>query len=153
MISSIDSRRHPIIFFDGECLFCHGRVNWIIQRDKGRVFRFSPLKSPFAAEALRQSPLGSVSFDTIVLMEDGQWVTQSTAVLRILRRLPGIWKWLSLLLGIPRPIRDGIYRWVARNRYRYRFKGRTDRCLVPTPDVRARFFEFPGDDVKERANS
>ncbi|MFC7442454.1 thiol-disulfide oxidoreductase DCC family protein [Laceyella putida] len=141
-MTQTDLGAHPIIFFDGECNFCNGRINWILEKDKEGIFRFASLQSPFAEEAFRQSPLGPVSLDTMVLYEDGAWYSRSTAVLRICKRLPGKWKWLSLFLYIPRPIWDLGYRWFAANRYR--FFGKAESCMIPTPEVRARFLEFAG---------
>ncbi|AUS07790.1 thiol-disulfide oxidoreductase DCC [Laceyella sacchari] len=139
---------HPIVFFDGECNFCNGRINWIIKKDREGLFRFASLQSSFAEEAFRQSPLGPVSLDTMVLYEGGKWYTRSTAVLRICRWLPGGWKWLSLLLCIPRPLRDLGYRWFAANRYR--LFGKAETCMMPTPEVRARFLGLG--DGQERVN-
>lgn len=74
---------------------------------------------------------------TIVLIDHGQAYTESTAALRIVKNLPGIWALLYALIIVPPFIRNGIYRWVAKHRYRW--FGRTDSCMVPTPEIRERF--------------
>ena len=75
--------------------------------------------------------------DTIVLVEDGQLYTHSTAALKIARHLRWPWSWSVVFIIVPRFVRDAVYRWVARNRYRW--FGKSDACRVPTPELRARF--------------
>ncbi|WP_400194096.1 thiol-disulfide oxidoreductase DCC family protein [Hymenobacter sp. B81] len=128
-----------IILFDGVCNLCHGWVQFIIARDPAAQFRFASLQSEAGRRLL---PPGfnsdALNPDSVVLIEnDGQIYTHSTAVLRILRRLPGGWALLAAGLLVPRPVRDAVYRWVARNRYRW--FGRQESCWLPTPELRQRF--------------
>jgi predicted DCC family thiol-disulfide oxidoreductase YuxK len=76
-------------------------------------------------------------FESVVLIEAGRVYERSTAALRIARRLSGLWPLVTALLLVPRPIRDAVYRFIARHRYRW--FGKTDQCWAPTPDLRARF--------------
>jgi predicted DCC family thiol-disulfide oxidoreductase YuxK len=89
---------------------------------------------------LRQRGLGDLPVSTMVLIDGGQAFLDSEGVLRAARRLGGWFTLLVPLLWVPRPLRDGMYRLFARNRYR--LFGKSDHCLVPTPDIRARFLEF-----------
>lgn len=128
-------REPPIVYFDGVCNLCNAAVDFIIRRDGAGVFRFAPLQGPTAQERLSQVPEGDP--DTIVVQEDGRLFSRSDAALRIARGLGGGWRLLMVLWWLPRPIRDAIYTWVARNRYRW--FGRKETCRLPTPGERARF--------------
>jgi predicted DCC family thiol-disulfide oxidoreductase YuxK len=133
---------HPIVLFDGVCNFCNGSVNFIIRRDRSKIFRFAPLQSEAGAKILRQfGQFGSPQdwLETIVLVEDGSCYTRSTAALRIVRRLGGPWRILYAFSVIPAAARDPIYDLIARNRYRW--FGRKDACMIPTPEIREQFLE------------
>jgi predicted DCC family thiol-disulfide oxidoreductase YuxK len=127
--------QHPVVLFDGVCNLCNGSVVFIIRRDPRGVFRFAPLQSP-AAAALLGERVGALP-DSLVLIENGRVYTQSTAVLRVARRLRQPWPLVSALIVLPAPLRDWLYAWIARNRYRW--FGRREVCMVPTPELQARF--------------
>ena len=126
----------PVILFDGVCNLCNASVNFVIDRDPEGLFRFAPLQSDYATGIVELHNIGK-GLDTIVLLEDGKVYDRSTAALRIARRLKGPWPVLYLGMVIPRFFRDGVYRFIARNRYRW--FGQTDQCRVPTADLQARF--------------
>lgn len=123
---------HAIVLFDGVCNLCNHSVRFVIERDPESYFRFASLQSDVAVELLSRYGRAPVSAppDSIVLIENGRVFESSTAALRIARRLRGAWKFLYFFIVIPRPIRDAVYRWIARNRYRW-FGTREDVCLVP----------------------
>ena len=136
------------VLFDGVCNFCDAWVNFVIERDRGAYFKFAPLQSEagqkisaeygLRSETAERAPVDdTVPIDSVILVEDGKALTHSTAALRIARRLDGLWPWAYVLIVVPRPIRDFFYRLFAR--YRYRMFGRKDECMVPSPEVRARF--------------
>ncbi|HUF08347.1 MAG TPA: thiol-disulfide oxidoreductase DCC family protein [Rhodothermales bacterium] len=127
---------HDVVFFDGVCNLCNGWVRFVILRDPAGVFRFAPLESDAAARAMVDRTM-LASSDSIILLRDGRFYTRSGAVLRIVRRLRWPWPVLSALLIIPGFIRDFVYDLVARNRYRW--FGRRDECMIPTPEMRDRF--------------
>ncbi|AYA35757.1 thiol-disulfide oxidoreductase DCC family protein [Hymenobacter oligotrophus] len=127
-----------IILFDGVCNLCHGLVQFIIERDPQARFRFASLQSeagqrlmPGGANPDPENP------DSVVLIENGQAYTHSTAILRIVRHLGGGWRLLGLGMVLPRFLRDAAYRFVARNRYRW--FGKQNECWLPTPELKARF--------------
>jgi predicted DCC family thiol-disulfide oxidoreductase YuxK len=124
-----------IVLFDGVCNLCNGWVRFILRHDRHRRFKLAPLQSPAGEALLERHRLGNA--DSIVLIEDGAAFARSSAVVRILRRLPFPWNlgWLGWI--VPRPLRDAIYSWVGRNRYRW--FGRLDRCPVPGSDIADRF--------------
>jgi predicted DCC family thiol-disulfide oxidoreductase YuxK len=128
---------HPVVLFDGVCNLCNGSVQFIIARDPSAHFRFAPLDSAAARSLIGESaPLGAVP-DSIVLMDHRRMYTRSAAALRIARRLRFPWPLLYALIIVPRPLRDAIYDFIARNRYRW--FGKRDTCMVPSPELRARF--------------
>ena len=130
----------PIVLFDGVCNVCNALTRFVIEHDPapGR-FRFAPLQSATGQRLLREHGLPTDDFDTFVLVEDGRASLRSTAALRVLGLLGLPWSLLWLLIVVPRPLRDRAYGWIARNRYRW--FGKRDACMIPTPDVRARFLD------------
>jgi predicted DCC family thiol-disulfide oxidoreductase YuxK len=128
--------RNPIILFDGVCNFCNGVVTFIIKHDKTMVFRFAALQSAAGQALIEKFHLPS-SFDTFILIQNGKAYTKSTAALHLYNQLSWLWKWTQLFWVIPRPIRDSAYNIIARNRYRW--FGKREECMVPTPELRSRF--------------
>jgi predicted DCC family thiol-disulfide oxidoreductase YuxK len=128
-----------LVLFDGVCNLCDAFVQFVMARDPGGQFQFGALQSAAARRVLELHDAPEPLPDALVLVEDGRVFTGSTAALRIARRLTFPWSLASALLAVPRPLRDGIYAIVARHRYRW--FGRRDHCLVPTPALRARFID------------
>ncbi|QSQ18702.1 thiol-disulfide oxidoreductase DCC family protein [Pyxidicoccus parkwayensis] len=127
-----------VVLFDGVCNLCNGAVNFIIDRDPSSHFRFAALQSAQATALL--APLGRVPEaepQSFILVEDGRVYERSSAALRVARKLPGAWKLFYAFIVVPRPIRDVVYRFIARNRYRW--FGKAEACRMPTPELRARF--------------
>ena len=130
-------RAGAIILFDGVCNLCNGSVRFVIRRDPNRYFKFASLQSEAASRVLAETNHATPGPDSIVLVEaDRVWV-KSTAILRIARQLRFPWPVSYAFVAIPRPIRDWVYDFVARHRYRW--FGRKDVCMVPTPELRDRF--------------
>ena len=125
------------IFFDGVCSFCSFWVRFVIRRDPAGKFRFAPLQSPPGREACRALNLPEEPPQSVILKENGRYYTQSTASLRILRELTGLWPLLYALIVVPAPLRNLVYRFIAANRYRW--FGKNDACFIPTPEIRSRF--------------
>ena len=125
-----------IVFFDGVCNLCNAAVRFIIQRDPKAYFRFASLQSEIAAKKLPPD-FREKAGDSIVLLEDGKFFWSSTAALRIARRLRAPWPLLYAGILIPRFLRNPIYGWIARNRYRW--FGKKDACELPTPELKGRF--------------
>lgn len=136
-----------LILFDGVCNFCCFWVQFLIRRDPDKRFRFAPLQSAVGQETLRDLGLSADNLTTMILVEGDRHYVKSSAALRIARRMKGLWPPLFVFIVIPAAIRDFFYDWVARNRYRW--FGRQENCMVPTPDVRERFKENLSDDAKE----
>ncbi len=127
----------PIVLFDGVCNFCNGSVNFIIRRDPKKKFRFAPLQSEVGQKLLKQFGLSTTDLDTMILIDGDRYYSRSTAGLQIARRMSGLWPLLFAFIVVPPFLRDFVYNVIARNRYRW--FGKRDACMVPTPDLRERF--------------
>lgn len=125
-----------VVLFDGVCNLCSSAAQFIIAHNSKNSLKFASLQSAFAQEQLRKYAL-SPEVRTIVLIKAGKSLTRSDAVLEICKDLNGLYPLLSLFVLAPRPIRDWLYDFIARNRYRW--FGKKDECWVPTPELRSRF--------------
>jgi len=128
---------HPIVLFDGECRFCNGWVKFLLRRDKQDVFRFAPLQSDAAKSLLSSAmPAGQIP-DSVIVVEGDSVYTHSSAVLRICKHLGGGWALFRLLLVVPSPLRDALYRFIAKRRYAW--FGREQSCMMPTEETKRKF--------------
>lgn len=127
----------PVVLFDGVCNLCSGTVQFIIKRDKQARFRFASLQSAFGQQALQQNGLSTNELASFILLQNGKIYTKSTGALRVAKQLDGLWPFLYVFILVPPFIRNGIYNWVARNRYKW--FGKQESCWLPTPDLKARF--------------
>ena len=127
----------PIILFDGVCNLCNASVQFVIRHDPQARFKFAALQSATAEKLLQNCAVDRASLDSVILVEDGHVYIESDAALRIARKLGSGWSLFAGFSIVPRPIRDAVYRFIARNRYRW--FGKQESCMMPTPDLRARF--------------
>jgi predicted DCC family thiol-disulfide oxidoreductase YuxK len=125
------------ILFDGVCNLCNGFVRFIIARDPAAHFRFAALSSDAGVKLLEERAIRGTIPDSVILIEDGRVYFRSDAPLRIARRLAFPWPLAAVFLIVPRFIRDRVYDFIAARRYRW--FGRRDVCMVPTPDLERRF--------------
>jgi predicted DCC family thiol-disulfide oxidoreductase YuxK len=128
-----------IILFDGVCNLCSGSVQFIIKRDRKRLFKFASLQSELAHQRLQQLGILTHSFQSIILLKDDRVLQQSDAALEIAKNLNGLWPLFYSFKILPQFIRDGIYAWIAKNRYRW--FGKKDSCWIPSPDLKSRFID------------
>lgn len=137
------SQKNKIILFDGVCNLCNNKVQFVIKHDRDDIFRFAALQSTIGRKLTHERGIDPTQVDSIVLIEPGvAYYTKSTAALKIARSLGGIWGGLARVLEwIPEGIRDRVYDHVAKNRYRW--YGKKDACMVPTPELRAKFLDQP----------
>jgi predicted DCC family thiol-disulfide oxidoreductase YuxK len=131
-----ENEKHAIVLFDGVCSLCSRSVQFIIKRDRRGYFRFASLQSDTGKRLLADRP-DFANGDSLVLIENGRYYRESSAVLRIARRLDGIWKSAVVGIAVPRPLRDALYQYMARNRYRW--FGRQEACMLPSAKQRERF--------------
>ena len=126
-----------IVLFDGVCNLCSGAVLFIIKRDRQAKFLFASLQSRFGQQQLKKLGLERDTFQTIILIRGADVFYRSNAALEIARGLSGLWPSLYLLKIIPAFIRDALYNYISRNRYK--FFGKKDVCMIPTPELQSRF--------------
>jgi predicted DCC family thiol-disulfide oxidoreductase YuxK len=117
------------------CNLCTGSVQFVIERDSRKQFRFASLQSPVAERLLGRRD----DLESMVLLQDGKIYRKSTAALRIARRLDGLWPALAIFLGVPRFLRDAVYDAIGRRRYR--MFGKRDVCWTPQPELAERFLD------------
>lgn len=128
---------NPIILFDGVCNFCNYWVNFAIKRDKKKKLKFTTLQGEAAKQLLPQFHINSTSLSSVIFLDKGKAYTQSSAAIRICKHLNGGWKLFYGLMIIPKFIRDFFYNIIARNRYKW--WGKKDECMIPTPELKERF--------------
>jgi predicted DCC family thiol-disulfide oxidoreductase YuxK len=128
-----------VVIFDGVCNLCTHSVKFILAHEAEPKLRFVPLQSSAGARMLRDYGFSPEDAKTFVLVADGQAYVKSDAAIRVARYLRPGWRTLGVIRVFPRPFRDWVYDAVARNRYRW--FGRTESCMVPTPEIRERFIQ------------
>jgi predicted DCC family thiol-disulfide oxidoreductase YuxK len=128
-----------VIVFDGVCVLCTGSARFVIERDGARAFRFAATQSPLGQALFRHYGLDTETFETNLVLIDGRAYGKLDSVAAVCGRLGGGWRLLAVLRFIPRPIADWLYDRVAKNRYT--LFGRTEACMIPPPEWRARFIE------------
>lgn len=128
-----------LILFDGVCNWCNVWVKFVIAHDPNGQFKFGTLQSESAQRILRELDLPATDFQTFLLLEEGYVSTKSTAALRAIRQLSRWWLLYYVCVLVPTPIRDVVYDFVARHRYRWMGKAAT--CRVPIPEERERFVD------------
>ncbi|HEX6442404.1 MAG TPA: DCC1-like thiol-disulfide oxidoreductase family protein [Stellaceae bacterium] len=137
----VDGVPDGMIVFDGVCVFCSSWVQFVIARDRMQRFRFTPVQSAYGSALARRLGISIEGPETNAVVFGGRAYFKSDAAIEVLSRLPR-WSWARILRWAPRPIRDGLYDWIARRRYR--LFGRTEACMAPPPELAARFvFEQP----------
>ena len=128
-----------VILFDGVCNLCNGFVQFIIKRDRNRLFQFASLQSNYSRGLISHFNLPLTATGTVILYHDGKVSVESDASIEIISSLGGMWKFVRVFKIFPRFIRNGLYRLLARNRYR--LFGKTDQCMVPSDNTKDRFLD------------
>jgi predicted DCC family thiol-disulfide oxidoreductase YuxK len=130
-----------VVLFDGECVICSAGAQALIRLDRRRLFKLGAVQSPEGQRILAWHGLPTELFDTFVLSEGPHLYVRSTAYVRIVARLGFPWNLAAIIWVIPRPLRDWLYDRVAQNRFR--LFGKRERCVVLTPDHKARLLSAP----------
>lgn len=131
-------QQKKIILFDGVCNLCNGFVQFIINRDKQDVFRFASLQSETGKQLLLERHIDASKIDSVVLIEPGvAYYTKSDAALQIGSHIKGYGTISRILYLIPSSLRNIVYDLIAR--YRYAWFGKKDTCMVPSPELKAKF--------------
>ena len=129
----------PIVLFDGVCNLCNRSVQFIIKRDRKKQFRFASLQGKTGQQLLLQFGLRVNDLNSFVLIDDNKVHTRSGGALRMLKRLGGGWSLLYAFIIVPAFIRDAVYNWVAKNRYKW--FGKREECMLPAPGIKERFLD------------
>jgi predicted DCC family thiol-disulfide oxidoreductase YuxK len=126
-----------IIIFDGICILCNSFVQFIIKKDREKQFYFTTAQSDFVKEQVKSLHLNVNPMDSVIYLKNGKVLAESNAVLSILSDLGGIWKLLSILKLVPLFIRNSVYRFCAKRRYRV--FGMLETCMIPSAELKSRF--------------
>jgi predicted DCC family thiol-disulfide oxidoreductase YuxK len=139
-LSYLPENKHPVLIFDGVCNLCEALVIFIVKRDKNATFRFITAQSEVGQRIQKQIGVDAIRNTTMILLKNGQIFTQSDAAIEVAKGLDGPWKLLTILVIIPRPLRDRCYSWIGKNRYTW--FGSKDQCLLPTKELESRFIKL-----------
>lgn len=126
-----------IVLFDGVCNLCTGVVKFSVKQDKKGKLRYASLQSEVAKTIMRKHNLDENQLKTFVFVDNDKIYTRSTAGLKLLSSFGGLWTLVYAFIIVPRPIRDAVYDFISRNRYRW--FGKEESCMIPSPEIRARF--------------
>lgn len=129
---------NPVLFFDGVCNLCNRTVQMIIKRDRDNQFYFASLQSPKGNEVKDEvKTIYGTLPDSIILLKDGKYYLKSDAVLQVAKLIGGIYTIAILAYIVPRFVRNAIYDWVAKRRYKW--FGKSDECVAPDKELVSRF--------------
>ena len=126
-----------IVLFDGVCNFCNSSVNFIIRHDKKERYKFAALQSDLGKMLSEKHGIDQSKIDSIILIDNGNVFVKSSAILRITKNLNYLYPLLFGFIIIPKFIRDGVYDFIARNRYKW--FGKKEACMIPSPEIKKRF--------------
>lgn len=127
-----------IILFDGVCNLCNASIQFVIKHDQKDAFRFAALQSETGKKMTSERHIDTAVIDSIVLIVPGvAYYTKSTAALKVGKSFGGLWSLLGIIEWIPEKIRNMVYDFIAKNRYKW--YGKREACMVPTPELKAKF--------------
>ena len=130
-------KKHKIILFDGVCNLCNSSVTFAIKRDKNDIFRFAALQSEIGMQLISKFKIDTSQTDSIILIEGNKYYEKSSAALHIAKHLCGGWPLLYGFIILPKFIRNAVYDFIAKNRYKW--FGKKESCMIPTPELQAKF--------------
>ena len=130
-------KKHKIILFDGVCNLCNSSVTFAIKRDKNDIFRFAALQSEIGMQLISKFKIDTSQTDSIILVEGNKYYEKSSAALHITKHLSGGWPLLYGFIILPKFIRNAVYDFIAKNRYKW--FGKKESCMIPTPELQAKF--------------
>jgi predicted DCC family thiol-disulfide oxidoreductase YuxK len=128
-----------IVLFDGVCNLCNASVQFIIKHDKKRKFRFASIQSEFGKGQIAKFQIDTRKTDSVIYIYKNKVYSRSSAALKIVRQLDGLWPVIFIFIVIPPFIRNLIYDYIAKNRYKW--FGKKESCMIPSPDLKSRFLE------------
>jgi predicted DCC family thiol-disulfide oxidoreductase YuxK len=133
-------KNKKIILFDGVCNLCDSAVQFVIEHDINDVFRFVALQSELGQEILKHIGIDPKNIDSVILYEPGiAYYYKSSAAIEIAKNLGGFWHLGTLFRIIPEGIRNQLYDYIAKNRYKW--YGKKETCWIPTKELKSKFLE------------
>ena len=123
---------HPIIVFDGQCVFCSANARFVLRHDRDHHFRLAAMQGKVGTALYQRFGMEPANPDSLIVVQGDRLLRDSEAVLAIYSALGWPWRAMGLLHLVPKSLRDPVYRWIARNRYR--LFGRRETCWLPTPE-------------------
>ena len=138
----IEKLKHnkQLILFDGVCNLCNSSVQYVIKRDKKDRFRYAALQSEIGQDIIEKFHIDTSKTDSIILYSNEKGISyKSTAALKIASNLGFPTNILSVFLIIPAIIRNVVYDFIAKNRYKW--YGKKDHCMIPTPELKSKFLQ------------
>lgn len=132
--SAVDER--PIIVFDGQCVLCSANAQFVLRHDRHGHFNLAAMQGEVGTALYRRFGIDPTNPETLIVVTADEALLDSDAVFAIWSGLGWPWKALTVFRIVPRVLRDSVYRWIARNRYR--IFGRRETCWVPSPEYRDR---------------
>lgn len=129
--------KYDLILFDGVCNLCNNAVDFVIRRDKNNRFKFGALQDKATKSILKEYKINQNYIDSIILIRGDQIFYKSKAALEIARNLGGPWPAMYIFIFLPGFIRDPVYDWIARNRYRW--FGKKETCRIPSAKEKEKF--------------
>jgi predicted DCC family thiol-disulfide oxidoreductase YuxK len=133
----MEPSKYHLVLFDGICNLCNSSVQFIIKHDKKDKFRFASLQSDFGISQVENYQVDTKKIDSFIYIYKNKAFTRSSAALKIARQLDGAWPVFYIMIIIPRFLRDWIYNYIAKNRYRW--FGKKESCMIPNPELKSRF--------------
>ena len=135
------SKHKKLILFDGVCNLCNSSVLYVIKRDKKNIFLFTPLQSEVGKQIIRKFGIDTSQVDSIILYNPSKEVIayKSTAALKVASNLGFPTNILSVFIIIPNVIRNLVYDFIAKNRYKW--YGKKESCMIPTPELKSKFLD------------
>lgn len=131
------SENHKIILFDGVCNLCNGAINFVIEKDKNNSFKFAALQSEIGQDLTSRFNIDRTKVDSIILIDGDKHFEKSSAALRIAQHMSGAYPLLYMFMIVPKFIRNAVYDYIAKNRYKW--FGKKESCMIPTPALKEKF--------------
>ncbi len=131
------NEKQKTILFDGVCNLCNGAVTYIIKRDKKNVFKFAALQSEIGQQLISKFNIDTSKVDSIILIDGDTHYEKSTAALHIAKQLSGAYPLLFGFIVVPKFIRNSVYDYIAKNRYKW--FGKKESCMIPTAELKSKF--------------
>lgn len=134
----MDTQLKTIVLYDGQCSFCNGATQWIIARDRHAKVSFAAIEGDLGQQLMKKYQIPA-EMDSLICIDNDKAYLYSSGAIRVTKYLDGAWKLVYFLTIIPPFIRNPLYRFFAKNRYRW--FGKQQSCMLPTPEIRRRFLD------------